>query len=96
MFIPHGEGLCTLLSRMHEMCCYYNVLSKSHIYEAATWLQSVSQISKEVQSMKSLTYTEQQQHLSFKSLELHHLMPLENSTQELGVFIQMLISGFFD
>lgn len=27
-------------SRMHEVCCHYNVLSKGHIYEAAIWHKS--------------------------------------------------------
>lgn len=57
------EGLCTFLSRMHQVCCNYHVLSEGHIYEAATWLQSINQISKEVQSMKNLRFTEHQQHL---------------------------------
>lgn len=47
------------------MYCYHNVLSKGHVYGAATWLQSINQISKEVQSMKNQNAADPQKNVGF-------------------------------
>lgn len=65
MVYSRAGELCICLSRVHEVYCHHNVLSKSHVYGAAALLQSIDQISKQVQSMKNQNAADPQGNIGF-------------------------------